>query len=731
MKTKVIERLSDVLLNGVDVHRCAAARALGELGDPGSKDVLIKALLDEDADVRTDAAAALSALKDPASAPKLMENLLGDPESFVKKAAISTLVAMQYKPVIPYLRALTLSRAEDKIAWDEGEFYTDEWDSWDDIQMASIKGLGEFGDVDAVDDIVTAMNDEMGQDLSEVGLTALAKMGEAGAFAIIDEYGKGDLRRCRRIVRAVSASDNPHLDALRAGLLQDSEATIRALALETLEPGDSDLVDLFSDEDENVRAAVVKHAGAQNLDVLAVMIADPSAMVREELFKIIAAHPDAFSDENLVEAVQKAIAGEPKAAKQAALALIALKGPKVVKGLTHVLGNEKIPREFRVGIIESFVVAGNVAVPALLSAAGDADRQLRLASLTALSEIAANDPEWPNEAGEGLLLALGGELVAAPEEEVDEDPVESEAPEVDAEELAEINDEIDAALPLVSEKVETLSTLDAIKANVPDAPQETPEEVVLSEEAEKALALTKTRKFAKRKVSWETAVAPHLDVQQFSARLLGAVVNEDTTTALIAALEQDVDDETLDAILFSLAKHGEITGKLPATLLGRVEELIDAPESTTRVLAIRVFGWLTGDTIEGRLEELLNSSDGLVRVEALQALDHRGVADEVAIAALSDPYIGMGIAAARALARHRGDAVVNDLVTFAGTHDGTYRRDIGRLFGQYAPKAGAAALLNMLNDETKKTLWLVAIDALAELYQTSALETVEKARLVA
>jgi HEAT repeat protein len=205
--------------------------------------------------------------------------------------------------------------------------------------------------------------------------------------------------------------------------------------------------------------------------------------------------------------------------------------------------------------------------------------------------------------------------------------------------------------------------------------------------------------------------------------LLGAIVNEDVLESLIAAFDVAIEAEktetdTLETILFSLAKHGEITGALPASLQERIEALLESEESTIRVLAIRILGWLPGDDIEAKLEELLNSSDGLVRVEAITALAHRGVADEVTIAALSDPYIGVGIAAARALAQQKCAEVASELVIFASTHDGTYRRDIGQLFGKYAPEAGAQSLLELLADEDKKGLWLVAIDALAELYLT-------------
>jgi HEAT repeat protein len=50
--SKINHVLSEILLEGVDVHRCAAARALGQIGDPQSADALQKALLDEDPDVR-------------------------------------------------------------------------------------------------------------------------------------------------------------------------------------------------------------------------------------------------------------------------------------------------------------------------------------------------------------------------------------------------------------------------------------------------------------------------------------------------------------------------------------------------------------------------------------------------------------------------------------------------------------------------------------------------------
>ena len=714
MKNRARDKITQILADGIDVHRCAAARALGNMGMPESAEPLIQALLDEDPDVRTDAAEALGKIGDPQAGEKLMENLQGDPDPDVKLAAIKALIDMRYAPVVPLLRKLAVSRCEEEIVWDEDEFYLEGWDSWVDVQLEAFKGLAIFAPQEAAPEIVSAMLDEEAQDLTEPGLRALANMGEPGAHAIIDLYAGGDTRMCRRIVRAVGESENPFLDALRGGLIEDVKPEIRRLAVGILDPADDRLKPLFGDKDATVRAAVVKHAGLQNELLLWDLISDPAPEVRAEVFRVIAARPERFRDEGLEKAVQKAIAGEPEAAKQAALALIALKGPDAAKGLLHVLSDGSVPQAFRVGVIEAVQKAGAVAVPALLEAAGDQDRQLRLAALTALAEIAANDPKWPNDAGIGLISALNGDLVQPPAEEEDTGS-EAGLPEEIPQEIAE---EIDEALPLVPEVPEkAVSTLEAIKANKPDVPAKEPEQIDLSEDQQRLVEMAGKHKAGKRKIAWEFAASPHEDVQRFSARLLGSVVNSDVTEELIGALGRELDKETLHGVLFSLAKHGEQTGSLPAETLGPVQDLLKNPDSETRSLAARVMGWISGEKIDAALVGMLKNSDSHVRVEAVKALDHRNIIDAALIDALHDEYPGVGIAAARALARMYGDDAVDALVLFSVANDGTYRHEIGRLLGKYAADAGAARLLELLSDESQKARWLVALDALGELFQ--------------
>ena len=55
----VCQVLNQILSDGIDVHRCLAAKASGRIGAPAAVQPLIAALLDEDEDVRVDAAEAL------------------------------------------------------------------------------------------------------------------------------------------------------------------------------------------------------------------------------------------------------------------------------------------------------------------------------------------------------------------------------------------------------------------------------------------------------------------------------------------------------------------------------------------------------------------------------------------------------------------------------------------------------------------------------------------------
>lgn len=201
---------------------------------------------------------------------------------------------------------------------------------------------------------------------------------------------------------------------------------------------------------------------------------------------------------------------------------------------------------------------------------------------------------------------------------------------------------------------------------------------------------------------------------------MGGVVNSEVTNELIAALDTD-DSEMRDALLFSLAEHGETTGALPKEAYAPLMDILENQTVDTRVIAVRALGWVASDDTDEALHKLLTDSEDFIRVEAIRALERLGIADDAVTARLKDSYLGTGIAAAASLAKIRGDEAVYDLVEYAMLNDGTYRKVIGQLLGTYAPEAGVKRLLEVLGDQEYQRSWLVALDALTELFQQPAI----------
>lgn len=129
--------LCAILCHGIDIHRCQAARSLGRIGDRRAVPALMGALLDEDEDVRVDAAAALAGMAPAEAADRFLDSLIGDPSADVKLAAIEALARLNHEAAVPWLRRLVRSRSEE-VAWDEDSFYRDGWDDWADIQVAAL-----------------------------------------------------------------------------------------------------------------------------------------------------------------------------------------------------------------------------------------------------------------------------------------------------------------------------------------------------------------------------------------------------------------------------------------------------------------------------------------------------------------------------------------------------------------------------------------------------------------
>ena len=329
----------------------------------------------------------------------------------------------------------------------------------------------------------------------------------------------------RRIAEAAARAEHTTIGALIDVMLRDEAPQIRRITACGLPVDDARLALLFDDPDADVRAAVTAHAGAHYPENTAKLVTDSDPKVRAAAFRLIAEDSEQYSGKELEKHVQAAISGDPGSARLAALALVALRGPSVAKGLAHTMTNTKVPLEFRVGAVEAMRRAGATAVPYLVKAVADDERQLRLAAMTALAGFAADDPVWPNPAGDALLAALDGELVAPPaaaedaSDEVEETPDE---PQEDAQAVAEEEQEILESLPLVPDtEASGHSTLDAILSGTGEAAPEPAKPVELTEKDLHLLDLSKQRKMSKRKMSLEADVAPHLDVPPLRGQPVG------------------------------------------------------------------------------------------------------------------------------------------------------------------------------------------------------------------
>ena len=289
-----IDALCRIVAEGVDVHRCIAARALGRIGAEDAASTLIQALLDEDEDVRADAATALARFGIPAAGDQLLENLLGDPSGAVKLAAIDALIAMRHPGVLPWLLRLA-ERRDEEVVWDEDEFATGDWDDWADIQARAIDGLAEFGDERGVRAILGALTDEFGQDISEAAFKALARLGTPGISALVPFLKAKSARPRRRVAAALSTAPGGPSDEIVARVFNDPEPEVRLAMAEGLaagDPLDPRLKPLLDDEDAEVRAWAARRAGSFDAEGGLALLSDASALVR-------AASLTALTDANL------------------------------------------------------------------------------------------------------------------------------------------------------------------------------------------------------------------------------------------------------------------------------------------------------------------------------------------------------------------------------------------------------------------------------------------------
>ncbi|MCH7487852.1 MAG: HEAT repeat domain-containing protein [Proteobacteria bacterium] len=712
--------LSGILRDGVDIHRCLAAQALGRIGQPAAVGPLMEALLDEDEDVRTDAAGALAALADPRAATQLLENLLGDPCIDVKLAAIEALVRLRSRDLIPWLRRMVKGRDED-IAWDEAEFLDSGWDGWVDIQIKAIEALAELGAGEAVPDITQAMEDEHGQDVSETAFPALARMGGPGIEALADFLDHKDDRLRRRAAAALAGCDDDIAAAPLTRALEDPSPEVRMAAARPLaarNPVDERLAFLFEDADAGVRAEAARLSGSHHPARLEPLLDDDAGAVQEAALKALADMPGAGGASGLADRIRpKLESPSPELAAAAAVALAAIAPETALGDLARLLRHGERPLEARLGALRGLAgIGGEPAARALADVTGDEQRLIRLESLAALAALAHSLEQWPNPAGEALISALRGDPKTAGEadavgERADQsghprgEPAETKSPASGSGEGE--GPDAEAAYPT--------STLHSIlggcspAAEIVDLPDEG---VELTPDDMERLALARSMP-RKRRVPVMPRVAPRRDLRRLAARVLGNSARSEVALELALVLK-DGDREMRLAAADSLARIGERLQALPDAAVESLLAALPGADREQRLFIIRALAWGNDDRIDKVLETHLGDEDSFVRAEAVRALSRLGT-DAGFGALLGDSDPGVRLAAARAVADARGPKAVDLLVEFAFSFEGYHRREAGRLLRDLDAARANARFLGVLGDGKRLRSWPVAIEALEEL----------------
>lgn len=711
----ICEALARILAGGVDVQRCAAAQALGKVGDPTGVEPLIKALLDEDEDVRTDAAESLGHIGDDRAAKQLLDNLIGDPCYEVKKNAIDALVKMKHAEVVPWLRRM-IKGQDEEIVWDHEDLYHSEWDAWTDIQVKALESLAEMGVEEAVPEIIEALDDELGQDMTETAFRALASMGMVGIKAVGVYLFDKDERRRRRAAAVLCGSQSKKARALGAKALHDLSAEVRLAAargLASRNECENSLGVLFVDEEPSVKAEALRLCGTSHPKRVSALLDDKMASVQKAALDVLAAHPELLPAQRLLDRVRERLAGgheEIAASAAAALAAIAPEGG--FDDLVEQVGDGERPLAVRMACVRALgALEGDEVSAVLRELAGDDERQVRLAALVALASNASRSADWPNPAGDTLMAALRRELVAEPESEAEE---EKEEPEPEAAEQAKAQEE---EVEEPQEDSFPTGTLDAVLAQNPvDGPvAPEPETVDFSETDLEFLELAQrnTKRFSKKRLAPNPDIPAHFDTPLLAARVLGDVVHGEIADALADALS-DVDKDVRLAAIESLALLGQGIESFSSAVTDALLAQVTAPEREMRLAAMRALAGAGGVGAVGILIERLGDEDPFIRGDAVRGLARLGHAAVNVVPLLEDPDGAVRMAAAQAVAEAGGPDAANQLIGFAYAQEGLHRLEAGKLLARVDAGAAVSKLIETLNDDEQKRRWQVAVDMLGE-----------------
>ena len=395
------------LREGEDVVRCAAAGALGAIGDNRAAPALVDALLDEDPDVRVDAMAALVHCARPEDADAIRRSLMGDPVKETKVFAIRALSRLADAASVPLLCALAKERCDHDIAWEDD---TGMWDEWLDVQVEAIKALGEMDASEAIDTLLEARSDELGQELDTVVFKALAEISNGGVPVLASLLHDQSAAVRTAAFLALSKARKDVLIPLKELFAKDASADVRCLAIGCLDATDPLASRLaLADPDATVRRAALKVFAYQRPEIAQAALGDSDEMARAIALEALVSGREPLITDDLIANVLVWIEdSDTHLTSTCAKLLPTICGVEARGPLCALAMDEERSVEARIAALCALaaVPSSEAVVETLKNATMNPIRQLRTAALASLASF-SKTPDIP------LVAHINGVLVGA------------------------------------------------------------------------------------------------------------------------------------------------------------------------------------------------------------------------------------------------------------------------------------------------------------------------------
>ncbi|MEM8956518.1 MAG: HEAT repeat domain-containing protein [Pseudomonadota bacterium] len=619
-----------------DVLRCAAVRALPRVTDDKTalRAALTSALLDPDADVRSEAMEALARVATLGDVPVILRSLEGDPVREVKLASIDALRQLPDETATELLRALVLSRSEDRVAWeDEGS----DWEDWLDVQIAAIRALGDLGVTDAIDDMMAARDDEYGQQLDVPVFNALAAMGETGVswlVAVIStEGGQAGQRAADVLARCAPYALRTYIDTL----VGSEDARLRRLAVAQIAP-DEALLEMLAlkDADPGVRRVALERAAPVQPELAVRALRDSDASVQAIALETLS---DPLPSEDREAILDNMLAwlrrGSPALMRAAATKLAELAPDRAEAELLALISDEQRPLGARVAAASALgMLIPPPTVNRVASLLSNPAQQVRSRLLGLLSDrVLAGDIEAQAILADAISGTLLSEEHAVREHSRERAGLDVALSKDDGGGSGRIRITRDGDIvedeDLSSGADPQGSTLDSILATQlsgPELAEDTPEE-----------SAPKRRK--RRAVEGPVAIAKALSLEAVQTTAAATVADLE---APILAQADTLTEEVRRAAWQCLARR--VTPHSPSDdAPAAAQSAIGDPDPVVRLAAYQIL--LRKFAEEALVQRASRDEDALIRAEAVRVLP-----PDSALAHLADPVLAVRSAALEQLA---------------------------------------------------------------------------------